>query len=71
MRLEIKEKVLGGRHPDTALTLHNLATLLAGSRRTAEAEALYGRALAVFESALGTAHPHTEVCREGLAALQG
>jgi hypothetical protein len=62
---------LSGGHPDTALTLHNLATLLAGSGRTADARELYGRALAVFESALGTAHPHTEVCREGLAAIQG
>ncbi|MFP5286299.1 MAG: tetratricopeptide repeat protein, partial [Thermoanaerobaculia bacterium] len=61
---------LGADHPDTALTVHNLATLLAGLGRTGEAEALYGRALATFESALGADHPHTEVCREGLAALR-
>jgi len=69
--LAIKEKVLGKDHPDTALTVHNMATLLAGLGRAAEAESLYGRALAAFEAALGAEHPHTGICREGLEALRG
>jgi hypothetical protein len=48
-----------------------MATLLAALGRSAEAEALYGRALAVFETTLGAEHPHTGICREGLAAVRG
>jgi hypothetical protein len=36
----------------------------------AGAEALYRRALAIFERVLGPDHPHTVICRENLALLR-
>jgi len=48
-------------------------SLLAGVRqvqgRYVAAERLYRRALGIAEAALGPEHPHTALCREGLAAL--
>jgi hypothetical protein len=46
------------------MTLHNLATLLAGLGRSGEAKVRYRRALDIFESTLGAEHPHSLICRE-------
>ena len=47
--LAIDEKSFGPEHPDVALSLNNLATLLYAANRHAEAEPLYRRALAIDE----------------------
>jgi tetratricopeptide (TPR) repeat protein len=67
--LAITEKALGPEHPDTALSLNNLATLYISQGRYAEAEPLYQRALAIVEKALGPEHPNTAQALENYAAL--
>ena len=65
-----REQALGPDHPDTAISLNNLAGLLhAQEGRYEEAEPLYRRALAIWETKLGPEHPHTVTCRANLTAL--
>jgi hypothetical protein len=52
-----------------ALTLNNLAVLCRSQARYDEASALYARASAVFEGALGREHPHSITCRENRERL--
>jgi tetratricopeptide (TPR) repeat protein len=51
------------------MTLSNLAVLYKSLSRYAEAEALYQRALPLFEQALGPSHPHVETCLRNYARL--
>ena len=51
------------------MTVHNLAVLRATQRRAGEAEVLYRRALAIFESSLGADHPKARTCRAELDKL--
>jgi CHAT domain-containing protein/Tfp pilus assembly protein PilF len=57
--LAIQEKQLGPEHPSVAATLNNLAVLLAGRGRYADAEPLHLRALAIAEKTLGPNHLDT------------
>ncbi len=54
--IALKRRVLGRAHPDVAMSLHNLASLLGGGSR---AVALAQEAHAIFAAALGPDHPHT------------
>ena len=54
-----KEEALGPAHPDTLITVNNLANLLSEQGKYDEAEPMYRRALAGNEEALGPAHPNT------------
>jgi hypothetical protein len=65
----MKARVLGGAHPDVAVSLTNLAVIVASRDELSEAESLYRRAMEIFEAALGPAHPHTLACRENHAKL--
>ncbi len=67
--LEIREKTLGGEHPDVAASLNNLANLLQSQARYADAEPLYQRALSVMEKARGEEHPEVAFALNNLAAL--
>ena len=67
--LAINEKVLGPDHPDTALSLNNLALLLQDQGDLAGARALHERALAIREKALGPQHPDTAESLNNLALL--
>jgi hypothetical protein len=58
--LAIREKVLGGTHPDTNLTLANLALLRLHEGAPSDALALGEAALAVHGKVLGTDHPWTK-----------
>lgn len=51
------------------MTLNNLAALRRAQGRHAEAEALYRRALSIFERALPPDHPNLATCRANHAAL--
>jgi tetratricopeptide (TPR) repeat protein len=66
---EIREKVFGSQHPDTATSLNNLAALYDKTGRYAEAEPLYKRALEIKEKALGGQHPVTATSLNNLASL--
>src|SRR5260370_13210622 len=57
--LTIREQVLGPNHPDTALSLNNLAPLYRWQGSSDQVKPLYQRALAINEQALGPNHPHT------------
>ena len=57
--LEINEKVLGPTHPETAISLYNLAGLYDSTLAYAKAEPLSVRALEIREKVLGPTHPHT------------
>ncbi|RJP18113.1 MAG: TIR domain-containing protein [Candidatus Omnitrophota bacterium] len=67
--LAIREKVLGGEHPDTATSLNNLAGLYNSQGRYEEAEPLCRRALAIREKVLGGEHPDTAISLNNLAGL--
>jgi tetratricopeptide (TPR) repeat protein len=55
--LALKRKVLGGLHPDVALSETNLATALSGLGRNNEALTHVESAIAISEQGLGAAHP--------------
>jgi tetratricopeptide (TPR) repeat protein len=67
--LAIREQVLGPEHPDTALSLNNLAGLLRAQGDYAAARPLSERALAIWEQVLGPDHPHTATSLNNLAGL--
>jgi CHAT domain-containing protein/Tfp pilus assembly protein PilF len=67
--LAITEKALGPEHPDTALSLSDLAALYQATGAYAKAEPLHQRALAIREKALGPDHPDTSVSLNNLAEL--
>jgi tetratricopeptide (TPR) repeat protein len=67
--LAIREQQLGPLHPDTALSLNNLALLYYTQGKYAEVEPLYQRALAIYEQQLGPLHPDTALSLNNLALL--
>jgi hypothetical protein len=56
-------------HPDTARSLHNLATLHRHQGDPAAARPLFERALAIRERVLGPDHPDTVATRRALEEL--
>ena len=67
--LEIREAVLGPRHPDTAASLNNLATLHRNMGNHKAAIPLLTRALEIREAVLGPRHPNTATSLNNLAGL--
>jgi tetratricopeptide (TPR) repeat protein len=67
--LELYERVLGPEHPDTLISVNNLAGLYYHQGRYAEAEPLYERALRDRERVLGPEHPDTLSSVNNLALL--
>lgn len=67
--LAIRERVLGPEHPDTAMSLNNLAALYDHQGRYAEAEPLFKRGLAIRERVLGLDHLDVALILNNLAAL--
>jgi len=67
--LEIREKIRGSEHPDTAIVLRVLAELYRVTGRHAEAEPLYKRALEIREKAYGKKHPAVALILKNLAFL--
>ena len=64
-----REAALGAEHPDTLMSVNNLAVLLKDMGKYEEAEPLYRRALAGQEAALGAEHPDTLSSVNNLAIL--
>ena len=67
--LEIRQKVLGREHPDTATSLNNLAELYRGMGDYAKAEPLLKEALEIYQKVLGPEHPFTATGLNNLAVL--
>ena len=59
----------GQAHPDTALSLNNLARLLQAQGDYAAAKPLYEQALAIRKAVLGERHPDTAPSLNNLAGL--
>ena len=67
--LAIDEASHGPDHPNVAIRLNNLASLLRATNRLAEAEPLMRRALAIDEASYGPDHPNVAIRLNNLASL--
>jgi tetratricopeptide (TPR) repeat protein len=67
--LAIYKRALGPDHPNTAMVLANLASLLQAQGDLAGARRLYERSLTIYEKALGPDHPDTATVRGNFASL--
>ncbi|NJL62515.1 MAG: tetratricopeptide repeat protein, partial [Methylacidiphilales bacterium] len=68
--LQIRLKVLGEEHPDTAASLNNLAALYKSQGRYDEAEPMFNQALQIRIKVLGEEHPHTKITIANLNDLR-
>jgi eukaryotic-like serine/threonine-protein kinase len=64
--LAIRERVVGPDHPDTAVTLNNLAALLCVAGDCPAAAPLLERAVAISEKTIGPDHPDTGISLSNL-----
>jgi len=67
--LAIRERACGPDHPNTAMSLNNLAGLLQAQGDLAGARSLFARALAIQGKPRGPDHPHTAMSIDNLAGL--
>ena len=67
--LDIREKVLGEKHPDTATSYNNLAGLYESLGDYEKALPLYKKALKINKEVLGESHPSTATSYNNLAGL--
>jgi tetratricopeptide (TPR) repeat protein len=67
--LAIREARLGADHPDTARSLHGIASILGAQGDLDRARTLQERALAIYEARLGADHPDTAQSRRDLESL--
>ncbi|MBV8729445.1 MAG: tetratricopeptide repeat protein, partial [Acidobacteriia bacterium] len=68
--LHLKEQILGPDHPETAMTLNNLAVLFRSQGKLNEAGPLFRRALTILENTLDPDHPSVLLCRTNYEELQ-
>jgi tetratricopeptide (TPR) repeat protein len=68
--LEIRKKVLGDEHPDTARSLNNLAILCYYENDFKEAADLMRKALAIRMKVLGADHPDTKSTMGSLEVIE-
>ncbi len=61
--LDGKERVLGGEHPDTLISVVNLAALRHAQGKLEEAERLTVRAEQGFRIKLGAEHPNSKIAK--------
>ena len=66
--LEVRRRLLGDDHSQTALSYENVATNLAHQGKYAEAQPLYEKALEILRRVVGNDHPDTAQCSKNLAA---
>ncbi|KAJ9656262.1 hypothetical protein H2201_008594 [Coniosporium apollinis] len=65
--LAAREKVLGKEHPDTLMSMNNLAVVLGSQGKYGEAEAMHKQALTGYEKVLVKEHPSTLTSMSNLA----
>jgi len=68
--LDLRQRVLGGEHPDTLTTMHELASLYRVQAKFGQAEPLFLKILKVRRRVLGEEHPDTLDIMSDLAELQ-
>ena len=64
-----QRRVYGGAHPNLALALNNLGTIVAEEGRLDEAESLYNEALAMAQKVFGDSHPRLAATLNNLGQL--
>ncbi|KFY31770.1 hypothetical protein V493_00813 [Pseudogymnoascus sp. VKM F-4281 (FW-2241)] len=65
--LQLRETMLGKFHPDTLISMNNLAESLEKQEKYAESRAIHQRMLQLRETTLGKDHPDTLTCMNNLA----
>src|SRR6266480_17767 len=68
--LESRQKVLGMEHPDTLMSIYDLAKLLSSQSRRVQAAISFERAVAGFTRVLGPNHPTTVACQKDYSSLR-
>jgi hypothetical protein len=63
----MRKKLLGAEHPDTFISMGNLARIYASRGNFEEAEHLEVQVLDMRKKLLGAEHPHTLLSMENLA----
>jgi hypothetical protein len=66
--LEAKKRVLGAEHPDTLVSMANLALTYKNQGRWKEAEELQAKELNICSRVLGAEHPDTLTSMNNLAS---
>ncbi len=66
--LEVRRRLLGDDHPDTATSYNYVANTLRYQGKYAEAEAMHRKTLAIFIKTLGPDHPYAATSYNDLAA---
>jgi tetratricopeptide (TPR) repeat protein len=64
-----RRRVLGPAHPDTLISMNNLAATLQSQNRNAEAQKLYEEVIDIRERTLGRDHPSTLLSIKNLAVI--
>ena len=67
--LSIDRTYFGEKHPNVAIRLNNLATLLTATERFEDAESLLRHAISIDEASFGENHPNVAVNLSNLAQL--
>jgi tetratricopeptide (TPR) repeat protein/CHAT domain-containing protein len=67
--LNVRQRVLGPEHRETATSLNNLAAVYDRKGNNAEAESLYRQALKIYQKSLGEDHPDIVTSLNNLAVL--
>ena len=65
----MKRRILGDEHPETLLSINNMAKMLHEQGRMTEAEPLFREALTGLRQALGSRHPNTIVSLNNMATV--
>lgn len=69
LSLELRERLFGKEHPDTAISLGMLGLIVLNEGRLQDARTLLEKALPIHQKALGNNHPDTAKVEEGLAVI--
>ena len=68
--LDVRERVLGSGHPDTAATYNNMAGVYKEQGDYEKALKLYEKAFTVFMTKLGVNHPYTQRTQRNVQYLK-
>jgi hypothetical protein len=66
--MQTRRRVLGGEHPDTLITMHNVAFILQSQARYKEVISLMERCFQSRQQVLGEQHPDTQLSLNALSS---
>ncbi|MFN7929790.1 MAG: tetratricopeptide repeat protein [Blastocatellia bacterium] len=68
--LLIDKALFGEDHPNVAIRMNNLASVLKNLGQLAEARSHFEQAIRIFTNSLGAAHPYTQAAQSNLMSLE-